>query len=347
MFSISSLNKFFVAFCFASLLFSTVKAQSTESFSFTLPINKVSNSLYNKISFIDARTDTTNLGIIQKGAFNKQAKLVANESLTIQLDHILKALIDSTSKPGELILQVRQLRFYEVTGAISEKGYFAFRAELYAKSMGSYKKLALIDTVSVVSAMDVTNKNLKRGSETIANFIASNLNREPTAPLSYSYTDITKIDSIEKSQLKLFTSPAYAEGVYFTYKSFRDQTPDGNIVIDGDSLKKNNVKALLADGQSIKVKPANTYAIVYKGKPYIVTPYEFYPLLKVGNNFVFTGKGSTATSTSVMMGSALFGVAGGMIAASEKSTFEMKIDYTTGQFIRMKEIREPLPGDSN
>lgn len=341
MFLKSLISKILITGCFLLSLCQVANAQmDTEPYSFQLPDKKVNSSLYNKISVVDARNDTSNMGIIQTGAFNKQNLLVAKEPLRTQFNNILNALVDSSQKQGQLIIQLRRLRFNEVTSAVSEKGYFTFKAELYAFNNGSYKKISSIDTLSTVGAMDVTNKNLKKGSEIIAEFISSNLKKEPVETIYYSYNDILKVDSIEKKTFKLYTTDAYTDGVYLTYNAFRDQTPSAKLMVDGDEPLKNNTKMQDSAGVWRKIKLTSVYALVYKGKPYIATQYGYYPLTKSNNDFIFTGKGNVSTNTSVMMGYAIFGALGGAIAASEKSTFEMKIDQESGQLIRLKEIKE-------
>src|SRR4030095_15995724 len=101
----------------------TYAQRTTEDFNITLPEQKVSNSLYKTISFLDSRTDTTNMGAVQLGAFNRQARVVPKVHISNQLVNVLNALNDSTAKDGELLFQLRQLSFAEITGALNEKGY--------------------------------------------------------------------------------------------------------------------------------------------------------------------------------------------------------------------------------
>lgn len=319
---------------------------ATELHSFQLPEKKVVNSIYNSIAVIDARNDTTNLGIIQTGALNKKKLLIPKEPLSVQFQSILTALTDNTAKPGQLLIQLRRLAFSEATTVWSEKGFFTFRAELYARQNDAFKKLSTIDTLLTVSAMDVTNKTLKTGSEIIADYIAANLYKQPIDGIdSYSAHDVAKIDSIEKSTLKLYTTNTYVDGVYLNYYMFREQTPDAKIMVDGDEIKKNNVTFIDSDGILRHVKLASAYALVFKGRPYIATEYGFLPLKKVNNDFVFISKLNTAKNGDVLMASALFGVVGGAIAASQKSDFEMKIDHNSGQIITGKEINKEAKKD--
>lgn len=343
---LSQLHYKFLAAAIFILFFSGIAhAQLTEKISFTLPSHKVTNSLYNKISFVDSRIDTTNMGIVQKGAFNRQAIVIAKESLAIQFNNILSALIDSSSKSQELLLQLRQLSFAEITKSFSEKGYFYLHAILYAKTNMGYQKISETDTLTTISAMDVTNGLLKKGSETISNFIASNLDKKPLGTTVYSYNEIVKIDSTEKSNLKVYTTTTYKDGLYLTYKSFCNQIPDAQITVTGDTVTKSNVKFTDKTGELKKLKAGNAYAIVYKGKPYIITSFDYYPLKKIDNDFFFTGKISVKPKSDLVnpaMYSAVGGAIGGLIMASnsETTTAEVKINYINGDFIKMKEVNK-------
>jgi len=336
---------FFSTVAITLLIYSNTQAQSTQKFAFELPENKVSNSLYNKISVLDTRMDTTNMGIIQTGAFNKKTKVIAKEPLNIQFKNILTALTDSTAKPQELLIQLRQLSFVEITGSFSEKGYFYLRAGIYAKQPDGYRQVGAIDTVSLTtSGVDVTGALLKHGSETIAGFIAANLNKAPVTATTYKYTDLVKIDSVEKRNLKVYNTNRYTDGLYLTYKSFCNQVPDAPLVVTNNFIDY-TMKTPGEKGKLKKVKSDKVYAVVYQGQAYIATKYDYYPLKKTNDDFFFTGKASATPSTvSMVTAGVFFGMLGSLIASNAEATFEMKIDHINGEFIRIKEIIDPNAG---
>lgn len=333
---------FFIALLFFNL---NVYAQNFEKLTLTLPQTKISNSLYNKVTLIDLRPDTVSLGIIQTGAFNRVAIVVTKEPLQQQISNILTALTDNTAKSQELVLQLRYISFAEMTGGFSEKGYFLLKAQLYAKADDGYRKINTIDTVATISsAIDVSNALLKKGSETLSNFIAANLKRKPSN-YSYSYNDVVKVDSIEKSKLPVYNTNIYADGLYLTYKTFAEQTPDMKIIVEGDEIEKNNVKATDETGKLKKVKSGTFFAIVYKGVPYVSTSSGYYKLNKNNDDFFFNGKvedvlhSSSTTAMSGMMFGALGGAIAGAISAasaSNDSKGEFKVSYQDGRFIKVR-----------
>jgi hypothetical protein len=339
----SPLKAFLASFI---LLFAHVgaNAQKTEKLTFSLPQKKVANSLYNKIKLIDVRADTTNMGMIQTGAFNKPTAVVAKEPLANQLNNILAALTDDTAKPQELAIQLRRISFTEETGGFSEKGYFFLSAQLYAKTSDGYKRISTIDTTATVgSGMDVSNALLKKGGETLSKFIAENLTRQPSN-FTYSFNEVEKVDSIEKSKLPIYNTNTYIDGYYSTYTSFSNQVPDGQITVEGEKVRPGKVKVPDDQGKLRKLKPLAVYAIVYKGKPYMVNEFGYYPISKSGNDFYFTGKLAQGAKASVMASGMMFGAIGGALAGAAASAYsdqiyEVKIHYLKGEFIRLREAK--------
>ncbi|RWY54105.1 hypothetical protein [Mucilaginibacter gilvus] len=242
-------------------------AQKNVNFEFTLSEAKISHSLYNSIILADTRADTSSFGIVQTGAFNRNGKVISQDPFLAEVKLILGSLVDSTANNGELLLQVRQFNFLEITGAFGENGYCAIKAEMYTRNGAAYQKINSIDTlIHLRSSLDVTNKILRAGSQQLTAFIKSSLIIAPrTDALVYTYNDVTHIDSVEKRAIKVYNTGAYADGLYLTYRSFKDQVPDKEIRVVNDYLFEGNVKSPDEKGKLRDVKLKKTYAVVYKG----------------------------------------------------------------------------------
>jgi hypothetical protein len=322
------------------LLFYFSAQAQTEAFKIPLPYNKKANSLYNSIKLLDIRSDTTDFGFVQKGALNRSVSIVAEPSLQTQLNDVMKALIDNPAQEGELLLVLRQSRFAEITKATSERGYFHFRAILFAHENGMYKKIESIDTVVVVKAFDVTKKMLSAGGEAISYFIESNLTKQPGDELTLSFDQMRSIDDIEKSKLPLYINETYKDGIYYNFKSFVNQQPDETGVSATFDKKGKTLRISYTDkkGKPREIENRFIYAFVYEGRPYISGEFTCYPLEKRGNDFYFSGKVPDPKGDEVFMASVFFGVLGGLMASSTKSVFEMKIDHLSGGFIRLREV---------
>lgn len=319
--------------------------KKTEDFSISLPDQKPEKSYYKTLRLIDARTDTTSLGIVQKGAFNTKAKVVPATPLTVQFQNLLNHLDNGTAEDGTVVMYLKQLYFAELTGAFSEHGYCYFQAYLFAKNDdGTYSYLDKIDSVIDHSSMDVTKATMKKGSDMVSNFISRNISKKAASTDQYSFADLKNFDNIEKQKLNLYSASELQDGIYPDYASFRDQKPTkeiANVKFYGKSPKI--IKIYEAEeGKEKEIRKNNTYAIVYKGNPYLYLSIEdaFTPAEKKDGDFYFTGKiKSTAKTGDVVLASAFFGIIGGLIASGPSSTlFEQKLDYMNGGFIPLKEV---------
>lgn len=335
--------KLLLPLAFLLITTTTIAQDRTRDFEITLPEQKVSNSLYNKITCIDGRYDTSFMGVVQLGLLNAKTKVVPRIPFPTQVENIMSSLVDSTAQQGELLLHLRQLSFAELTGSFSEKGYCYFRADLYARNQEQYQKISSIDTVLLVKAVDVTKALFRRGSKMITDLIQGSLLIRPTGSTSLSYADVTHIDDIEKKDIPVFNTTQYKDGLYLTYHSFFAQIPDGVIKVEKKKEKISSVKSPDSTGNYEKVKAKNIYAIVHEGQPFIATDYGYYPIRKENNDLLFTGKSKvTADAGDVIAAGAFFGIIGSLLAANSSSIFEMKIDHLNGGFIRLKEITTPV-----
>lgn len=319
--------------------------KKTEDFSISFPDQKTEKSFYKTFRLIDARTDTTSLGIVQKGAFNTKAKVIPATPLSGQFQNLLNHINNENAEDGTVVMYLKQLYFAELTGAFSEHGYCYFQAYLFAKNEnGTYSYLDKIDSVIDHSSMDVTKATMKKGSEMVSRFISRNLSKKPGTADRYSFEDIRNFDDIEKQKLNLYSAAELKDGVYFTYESFRNQQPEKEIINTKFYGKTPKIIKIyeMTDGKEKEIRKNNVYAIVYKGSPYLYLSIEdlFTPAEKRNGDFYFTGKiKSTAKTGDVVLASAFFGIIGGLIASGPSATlFEQKLDYMNGGFIPLKEV---------
>jgi hypothetical protein len=273
-------NKFLMAICCFTFFSNTASAQKTQKFVLDLPVTKTSNSLYHKITLLDQRPDTTNLGMVFKGIFNKTGNVVAPGSLQAQLDRLLINLTGNTAQPQELLLQVQRLRFMEIRNSFPEIGYFYLKANLFVYDGNSYKKLITIDTIVIKKAIvDVTGEILKAGKKTVSGFISAGIIRAPVPALvkSYSFAEIIN----EGKSIK-----TYPNGLYTTYQSFVDQKPDYQIVFEDGEMQKNKVLYIIDAKGELKPAYINKMTLLvhnnqlYLAKPSSgnVTPSDFYQI---------------------------------------------------------------------
>lgn len=331
-----------------TLSISMYSQKRTEDFSISFPDKKLDKSYYKNIKLIDARIDSTSMGIVQKGAFNAKARVVPTANLNDQFQNLLNHINGENTEDGTIVMYLKQLYFAEITGAFSEHGYCYFQAYLFAKNEdGTYSYLDKIDSVIDHSSMDVTKATMKKGSEMVSDFISRNVSKKAIQTDRYTFNDIKNFDAIEKQRLSLYNSAELKEGIYPDYNSFKNQQPSERTISTAKFYGKTTKIIKLyetVEGKEKEIKKNEAFAIVYEGSPYIYLPVEnaFVKAEKKDGDFYFTGKiKSTAKTGDVVLASAFFGIIGGLIASESTSVpFELKLDYVNGGFIPIKEVKK-------
>lgn len=314
----------------------------TEDFNLAMPETKV-KSVYSKLTVIDARIDTTNMGIIQKGAFNRKAFLKTPIPLKKQIQEVFKNMIETNAEStNEMVLNIRDYKFAEVTEAFSETGYCYFRADLFVKKDSTYQKIDSVDAVYEVNAMDVTKKNIKNGSAKLIDFLSSNAKFVKRGP-NYSYNDILNIVTLEKRKIPVYNTTVYKNGIYQTYDNFKAMMPS-SAKFELTRNKKGKITKLERvqnDATKVEINPADIYCVIENGKIFITSPYGFYPVEFRNDDFYFVGKSKvTAKTGNVILASAFFGIIGGLIASDASAQFEMKIDHLNGANIQVRQLEK-------
>lgn len=306
-------------------------------FNIAVPTVKVHNSNHNQFIFLDSRPDLTAMGMVQTGMLNQSSRVITDIPLEEQIRNVFKGLTDASAKTGTLLFQLRQLSFAEEDLTFKEMGYFRLRAKLYRSNGDKFEEIDQLDTLMSFSGLDVTKRLLRGGSETITKLIAHSLTATPIIISPVSYDDINHMDSIEKTRVKLYNVSTYKDGIYRDYNSFKDQKPD---YVRMTCTLKNNALTVkgVNDIQGDQVSLDHLYAVVYEGKPYIVTDYGNYPLRKEGNDFCFTGIAKLEGNAATM--AALFGIAGALLTHDHASFayFDIRMDHLNGAFIPYRQL---------
>jgi hypothetical protein len=315
--------------------------QPVRYFELTPSAQKVTGSLYRRIEFMDSRPDTTLIGPIEIGELNNiDAKLEFKKPIQPQLQRLLDSLDDPTAKDGTLLFQIRDISFVEPL----KTRYLFVKATLYARSPGGYRKLSTFDVTDVLDNYDVAGQVNLRVNKQLDGFIAAALTRSATDSATYTWRDITRIDSIEEQSLPLYTASSFTDGIYLNYTSFSKQVPDKRGMIKAKRDGTISAVHILDDSaRKVRLRPRNFYALVYKGKPYIATEFGIYPLERVRDNFFFTGdihiraSGSEIAELAILIG---IGTAIGTAEGFEE-TYDLLIDPLNGNFIHLRKIEKP------
>ncbi|MHB8208071.1 hypothetical protein, partial [Mucilaginibacter sp.] len=300
---------------FISLFGTNARAQNVVNFQLDIPNANVNGNLYHTIRIIDQRNDTTSMGFVKTGFFDRRGGVIPKIPLAAQLSRYFYNLVDTAGKSKEMVLLLRRDVFEVTTIGSRDYGSFSFRAGLYEVKDGQYQQIASIDTVATVSsAMTVTTALLSTGNKLMGEFISGHVSAAPNGDV-YSYHDIFHLDSVETRAIKLYNTQKYADGLYLTYKSLMNQVPDRQITVEPGDVNYGVVKTVDANGKTQRVRPQKVYALVYRGQPYISSRGNYYPLKKEKNDFYFTGAVQVSSGVGNMVLVSSFGALGALIGS--------------------------------
>lgn len=339
-----------VSFLFIlSSFFCSHAQERNKDFKFRYDQNlKTENSRYQYIQVIDSRADKTHFGIVQKGMFNKIAKVVASPSIQEQLQTYLTSIVTNSQTADTLILQIRRLSFSESSGSFGEKGFFTLRANLYHKAGVNYYPLQLIDSSFQVSGIDVTNKLLNKGSKILDDYIRKNLaysNRNGQLSLE----DVLRIDYKEKESLPFYAAEHLTDGIYMNYENLKYQKPD--YPLQGEWKKNGEIKYyyyINDKNKKVKLKDRSIFAVIEKDKAFISTENGYNELFMENDEYYFIGFLPSGGNSSFFVGAGFFGgaigsfgmtsIGGGFGSSGKQSEYKVKIDHMDGKFEKVEEL---------
>ncbi|MCJ7935539.1 MAG: hypothetical protein MUW56_18425 [Chryseobacterium sp.] len=329
-------------------VFAQSKKYLSEELSLPDPEQRISGSHYNNIKLQDVRNDPEDFGIVKKGLSDRKAKIKFSPSLEKQLsDMFHKGIEASSAKDQEMLIQLRDMNYLEVTIDMVQYGYFNFRALIFGGKENQYQLVKKIDTTMVLFKMDVTKELEKQSLDYLRKTVFEAASANPAENRMYTLEDIDQYDKIAKSQLPLYTHSKLVDGVYRNYTSFSKQIPDRPI----DEIQVNQgmiTKATYIDDKGKKKNAkSDSYAVVYQGKAFVMCEDELYPMRKTADDFYFISRinGSPTGErqfvfgiTGGMIGGVVGGVVGALIAKGKKKLYECKLDYFNGQYEIIREI---------
>ena len=300
---------------------------TSAAFEWTAPKTAPEKSLYKLIAFLDSRQDTSYVGSYSLEPGARPTRLILKTPIQPQLEAILNAYTDASSGFGAVLFQLKRFSFAETQKTV----YTYLSANLYALKDNGYVLLLNLDTTLVIDGPVNFQPALAAASnEVIDNFIARGIVLAPVDTVVYSYDDVRRIDSVRKRKLKVYNTSAYAEGFYSNYTAFKNQTPDLQGAVEVRSDRSLAVTLHSTEWTEPRGKK-HIFALVYKGVPYIVTHFGYYPLEKQADDFYFTGRLNVVGSSP-----SPFGLFTGNAADPDKRNYRVLIDYNNGEFIHIK-----------
>lgn len=307
-------------FILALITFLNVSANDNITFHLVVPdMPKVTNSLYSSVLFLDDRP-----------AFEFEAVSIDKVSFNSQLNSLMRKITDNTSQGGVLFFQLRHLRFDK-----DKKAHL--RVSLYEKEGEDYY---LIKTVDESMPVLKSKESGEIVSKAIAEIISRHLTSAYSDPKPYFLDELQNIAFFEKENLALYNTDTFEEGIYNTFSDFINQTPSERTIFP--KFKDNELKEIRIinplNDKERKVSPAQIYAVVLDGRPFIALEKKFVPLQKIEDDFYFEDESKNsrvgiAPSFAVGIGSGGYrggGIGIGIMTHTQKIKILFRMDHLTG-----------------
>ena len=343
---------FLLCACLISITSGLAAQERTVEFEIVMPDVKVTNSLYNTIRFIDSRDDPDYFGTLllhERHGFliSTQSNLrqgdmypsvvIVKVPLAVQFESLMRSLVDGNANNATLYFQLREFAFAETTAFAGNKGYFYFKAGIYARQGTNYKKLSTIDTIVTIKSTSLLNDLAVTASNVISRFVASNLLKVPSDSVSFTANEIAEIDNTEKSKIPIYYGSIWRDGLYATYNSFKNQIPDQWVIVEMHKEEISLIKRINNKGKEESVPAQDIYAVVYKGVPYIAIQNNYYKLFRKETDFFFITEGKLYISpVNIFVTTPVF--FGLLSKIRQGRSYLMKIDHSSGGFKQIKEV---------
>jgi len=321
-----------------SVSLSAHSQQKTIEFTLSHPEQVVQNSLYNNIQFIEKRN---NINQVHLGKISGNP-VISKPGLSKQLAEFVNNATDLTAQNGTLVICLRRFAFIRrntETGAFG--GYECIiAAESYEKKgifFSLVNKLSFSKTIDKATGL---KKILETGNTAISHFLLESLSKKGCDTL-INYQQLTSPDSIAKRNIAIYNNVKFIDGVYYTYQSFKNQTPDTIAIVKATKNKIKSVAFSDSLGKLNKVESSTIYALVANGKPYIATDVDYYPLQFENDEFTFNGDFSSKYDSRTAMGFYyLFGLPGviGYALSKPVASYYVRMNYVDGKFIFLRRL---------
>ncbi|GEM_PF-1741021 len=323
-----SMKKAGILSIFLLCLFTNISSKNIP-FRLVIPERAItSNSIYNKIEFIDDRN-----------IHDPAHMFIDAWSFSSQLNSLIEKITDRTSHNGILLFQLRNLRIIEK----NSKEEAQIRLTLYERINDSYFLINTLNTSVTIESEELRSEII---SNTIIDFVTSHLLKNYTDNRPYSIEDVHNVGFFEKEHLKAYNTTSLTDGIYVTHKDFIDQTPDSRKItpkFKNDELKEIKIEG--TDSKLKKISPELIFAVVIDGQAYLSYKKKFVTLYKDNDEFCFGAKVNRnrigiAPSFSVGIGSGGYrggGIGIGILTHNQKENVIFMIDHLNGDIIPLSD----------
>ncbi len=323
----------------------------TSVFTLDYATNK-NNNPFQEVKIIDLRPNKKALGFVKTGINYKLTSITFEGNLPDSLVNFFKADKSNPEKNTDLILILHE---FFLTTASTDAARFRLNLRCFTKKPdGRYSEVFNVDTTYKPIGLNIDNKLYRCVSEhfkEIAEKTAVNANKYLSVEKSYTYSDLSVLDSLEKSSIPIYNSINYKQGIFLNYEQFKNNTPElYTVKVDSSNLQ--DIKIYYSDTIKKKVKKLDNndvFAISDGISLYKATSFGFYKLIKENNNLVYDGQTSFFMPTSASDASVyflLFGIVGNAIYFANTKEQSICLRYQVG-YLRGNSIPIGVPETAN
>lgn len=306
-----------------------------------LELNKsrldVGKRRFNITQVIDARYDTTRLGVARVGMVNRKQSIVLSGSLPAAFLQYFEAKLPQQPDLPDVVVRITRFGLWEdINSGGSEGARVAADYEFYLRQGDGFAFLGdrkFRYTESLGS--DVTryhDDNLRTALQAAVDFLQDSVEWKNMGALQ---ANATIADLFQRTIPQMLKDSVGMTGAYRNYTDFRNNHPRIQARIEVEK----GASVLLIEGKKgnyRKVKPDDRIWGFCDGKQLYINQFgTFYPLQKTPDNtFWFHGVDYDKKLTNAGIGAGAFGAIGGIIAANLTKSGNYELDWETGSFLQ-------------
>ncbi len=206
---------------FFFLVFGLFQANAQKDLKVTLEPDSPLNTDFFIDEIIDARVNKENIGVAQRGAFNKQVPAHFSEDFVTHLKGYFDALLPKEENKTPLILKVHQLYISERTAAMSELGTCEVQLEFLKDENGKQFSLGTFSSQVEKGGMDATAGHPKRIKQAIQNCL------EEFAKSEWKNTEMIAAGDMEPAAFE--PQKELLKGLYMNFADLKSNKPKNDI----------------------------------------------------------------------------------------------------------------------
>ena len=280
----------------------------------------------------DNRVYKTNIGIAQKGVFNKKVLSVFKRPFKDELSSYLETVFPVDTSKTPIVIRINKLLISEHTGAFKETGKAIVSMDVLIVNEGEYGLIGSFSAMREKNSMDVTRKHDDRIrgvlKDCLMQFNATNWKDIIPTPISLERSGTSKIltenykEGFYRSSLELFNNQTFIDTTF----QIVEKRSKNNKLFLRNGKKKPALYYAYSDGKDLYLNATN-----YSSDRHFIKTYRFDEFLVFNDGFVNHDK--------VVGMSLAFGVLGILVSTEKQNVL---VDLNTGEFFTLNKPKMKL-----